>query len=125
MPEEYLALVTAMKSLTQESAVTSEPDKGLPVAEDGWHTRPDKDSYGEIYLEFENNESLNGNNRKKNRVYEGSIDLYSRKRNGEGWPALIEQTLTEYCDDWWRLEYHGHETGTNLFHWEWVFNIEE
>ena len=39
--------------------------------------------------------------------------------------ALIEQTLTEYCDDCWRLNYHHHETETNLFHWEWVFQIEE
>ena len=38
---------------------------------------------------------------------------------------LIEQTLTEYCDNCWRLNYHTHETGTNLFHWEWVFQIEE
>ena len=124
MLEKYTALVTAMKSLTQESSVTSEPDLGLPVAKDGWNTRPDKDSYGEIQLDFEA-ESLNGDNRKKDRAYEGSMDLYSRKRNGEGWPALIEQKLTEYCDNCWRLNYHTHETGTNLFHWEWVFQIEE
>ena len=124
MPEEYMALVTAMKSLTQESAVTSEPDKGLPVAEDGWNTRPDKDSYGEIYLEFEAG-SLDGDNRKKDRAYEGSMDLYSRKRDGEGWPELIEKTLTEYCDNCWSMDYHTYETGTHLFHWEWVFQIEE
>ena len=124
MPEDYTSLVTAMKALTQASAVTSEPDKVLKVAEDGWDTRPDAVSYGEIQLEFEA-ESLDGNDRKKDRAYEGSMDLYSRKRNGEGWPALIEQTLTEYCDNCWRLNYHTHETGTNLFHWEWVFQIEE
>ena len=124
MPEDYTSLVTAMKALTQASAVTSEPDKVLKVAEDGWNTRPDADSYGEIQLDFEA-ESLDGNNRKEDRAYEGSMDLYSRKRDGEGWPALIEQTLTEYCDNCWRLNYHTHETGTNLFHWEWVFQIEE
>ena len=124
MPEDYTSLVTAMKALTQASGVTSEPDKALKVAEDGWDTRPDADSYGEIYLEFEAG-SLDGDNRKKDRAYEGSMDLYSRKRDGEKWPALIEQTLTEYCENCWRLEYHKHETGTNLFHWEWVFQIEE
>ena len=124
MPDDYTNLVTAMKALTQASATTSEPDKALKVAEDGWDTRPDAVSYGEIQFEFEA-ESLDGNDRKKDRAYEGSMDLYSRKRNGEGWPALIEQTLTEYCDNCWRLNYHTHETGTNLFHWEWVFQIEE
>ena len=124
MTDDYTNLVTAMKALTQASATTSEPDKALKVAEDGWDTRPDAVSYGEIQLEFEA-ESLDGNDRKKDRAYEGSMDLYSRRRDGEGWPALIEQTLTEYCDNCWRLNYHTHETGTNLFHWEWVFQIEE
>lgn len=124
MPDDYTNLVTDMKALTQASATTSEPDKALKVAEDGWDTRPDAVSYGEIQLEFEA-ESLDGNDRKKDRAYEGSMDLYSRRRDGEGWPALIEQTLTEYCDNCWRLNYHTHETGTNLFHWEWVFQIEE
>ena len=124
MPDDYTNLVTDMKALTQASATTSEPDKALKVAEDGWDTRPDAVSYGEIQFEFEA-KSLDGNDRKKDRAYEGSMDLYSRRRDGEGWPALIEQTLTEYCDNCWRLNYHTHETGTNLFHWEWVFQIEE
>ena len=123
MPEEYLALVTAMKSLTQESTVTSEPAKGLPVAEERWNTRPDVDSYGEIQFEFEA-DSLDGDNRKKNRAYEGSMDLYSYKKSGDGWVPLIEEVLTEHCDSCWRLNFHTHETNTSLFHWEWVFQIE-
>ena len=123
MPEEYLALVTAMKSLTQESAVTSEPAKGLPVAEERWNTRPDVDSYGEIQFEFEA-DSLDGDNRKKNRAYEGSMDLYSYKKSGDGWVQLIEEVLTEHCDSCWRLEYHTHERETGLYRWEWVFQIE-
>ena len=123
MPEEYLALVTAMKSLTQESAVTSEPAKGLPVAEERWNTRPDVDSYGEIQLEFEA-DSLDGDNRKKNRAYEGSMDLYSYKKSGDGWVPLIEEVLTEHCDSCWRLDYHTHERETGLYRWEWVFQIE-
>ena len=123
MPEEYLALVTAMKSLTQESAVTSEPAKGLPVAEERWNTRPDVESYGEIQFEFEA-DSLDGDNRKKNRAYEGSMDLYSYKKSGDGWVQLIEEVLTEHCDSCWRLEYHTHERETGLYRWEWVFQIE-
>ena len=123
MLEEYTALVTAMKSLTQASAITSEPDKKLLVGEDEWDTRPDADSYGEIQYEFEA-DHLDGDNRKHDRAFEGSMDLYSTKRNGEGWPALIEQVLEEHCDSCWRLNYHTHETNTSMFHWEWVFQIE-
>lgn len=123
MLENYTALVTAMKGLTQASAITTEPDKGLPVAENGWDTRPDVDSYGEIQYELEAG-SLDGDNRKEDRAYEGSMDLYSYKRSGDGWPELIEQVLTEHCDSCWRLNYHGHETNTSLWHWEWVFQIE-
>jgi len=123
MLEEYTALVTAMKGLTQASATTSEPDRTLLVGEDEWDTRPDADSYGEIQYEFEA-DHLDGDNRKHDRAYEGSMDLYSTKRNGEGWPALIEQVLEEHCDSCWRLNYHTYETNTSLFHWEWVFQIE-
>lgn len=123
MLEEYTALVTAMKGLTQASGNTSEPDKTLPVAEDEWDTRPDAESYGEIELEFEA-DHLDGDNRKHDRAFEGSMDLYSYKRSGDGWPELIEQVLTEHCDSCWRLDYHTHETETNLFRWEWVFQIE-
>ena len=123
MGSEYTSLVTAMKGLTQASAVTSEPDKTLPVAEDEWDTRPDSVSYGEIQLEFEA-ESLDGDNLKKDRAFEGSMDLYSRMRSGDGWPNLIEKTLEEHCESCWRLNYHGYETNTSLVHWEWVFQIE-
>ena len=123
MLNDYAALVTAMKALTQASGTTSEPDKMLPVAEDGWNPRPDTDSHGIITREFEPN-SLDGDNLKMMRAYEGSMDLYSRKRDGDGWPALIEQTLTDHCESCWRLNHHGHEPETALFHWEWVFQIE-
>ena len=123
MLEEYTALVTAMKGLTQASGNTSEPDKTLPVAEDEWDTRPDAESYGEIELEFEA-DHLDGDNRKHDRAFEGSMDLFSYKRSGDGWPELIEQVLEEHCDSCWRLDYHTHETETNLFRWEWVFQIE-
>ena len=43
--DNITALVEAMKSLTQGE----EPNTvTLPVAEDGWNTRPDADSYGII-----------------------------------------------------------------------------
>ena len=122
MPETFTALVTAMKALNK-AATTSEPDNILPVAENEWNTRPDADSYGEIMLDFEV-EGLNGDNLKQDRVYEGSMDLYSRKKDGGGWIPLIESVLTEHCEGCWRMDYHTKEQETDLFRWEWVFQFE-
>jgi len=120
MPDEYVALVAAMKALTKGEA----PDTvTLPVAEDEWNPRPTTDSYGEISLDFEA-DALHGDNVKVAEAYEGSFDLYSKKRDGDGWIPLIRRTLTEHCDGAWRLNYHGYERETRLFHWEWVFQIE-
>ena len=122
MPEEYLALVAAMKALTKE-ATTSEQAVTLKVAEDGWDTRPDAESYGIISLEFEAGH-MDGDNRKQHRAYEGSIDLYSRNKHGNGWVQLIEQVLTEHCDSTWSMNRPGYESNTKLYHFEWIFQIE-
>lgn len=122
MLERFNALVSAMKALTKE-ATTSEPAKTLPVAENAWNTRPDSDSYGEIMYDFEV-DSLDGDNLKQDRALEGSMDFYSRKKDGDGWIPLIEKTLTDHCESCWRLDYHTKEQATDLFRWEWVFQIE-
>ena len=122
MPEEFAALMTAMKALTK-AATTSEPAETLPVAENKFQTRPNTESYGIIMYEFEAG-SLDGDNRKQVRAYEGSMDLYSREKHGDGWIPLIEQVLTEHCDSCWMLNYHEKEAGTNLFRWEWTFQVE-
>ena len=69
MPEEYESLLADMLELTKE-ATTAWGAEALPVAEDGWDTRPDADSYGEIAIEFEA-ESLDGDNEKQQRSFEG------------------------------------------------------
>ena len=120
MPEEYTGLVTALKALTQgetPNAVT------LPVAEDEWNTRPDTESYGIVQLDFEA-DALRGDNVKCVTAYEGSVDLYSHRRDGAGWVPLITATLTEHCDGCWSLNAHMYERETGLFHWEWVFQVE-
>ena len=120
MPEEYTSLVTALKAITQGE----EPNTVLlPMAEDEWNTRPDTVSYGMVRLDFEV-EALNGDNLKKCAAYEGSVDLYSLKRDGAGWVPLICSTLAEYCESAWSLNYHTFERDTGLFHWEWVFQVE-
>ena len=122
MLNQFNALVDAMKALTK-AATTSEPAEVLPVADNEWNTRPDADRYGEIMYDFEV-DSLNGDNLKQDRAYEGSMDLYSRKKDGDGWVPLIEKVLTEHCEGCWRLDYHKKERETDLFRWEWVFQIE-
>ena len=122
MLNQFNALVAAMKALTK-AATTSEQAEKLPVAENEWNTRPDADSYGEIMYDFEL-ESLDGDNLKQDRAYEGSMDLYSRKKDGDGWIPLIEKVLSEHCESCWKMDYHTKERETDLFRWEWVFQIE-
>lgn len=125
MPEEYTALVEALKALQQpEDATTEEPVMiTLPMAEDEWYTRPDAVSYGVVRLEFEA-DALRGDDQKLVTAYEGSVELYSLARNGAGWIPLITQTLTNYCGGCWNLDAHMYERETGLFRWEWAFQVE-
>ena len=120
MCTEYTQLVAAMKALTQGE----KPNQiTLPVAENAWATRPDAESWGVIALEFEA-DSLHGDNIKVATAYEGSADLFSRKKDGAGWVPLICGCLTDHCDGAWSLISHQYESETGLFHWEWAFQIE-
>ena len=125
MCEEYTGLVTALKNLQQVEDLTANPPVmvTLPMAEDGWDTRPDVVSYGEVRLDFEA-DNLTGDDLKQSISYEGSVDLYSMVRSGAGWVELITQTLTDHCRAAWSLNSHTYERETGLFHWEWVFQVE-
>lgn len=116
MPEEYTALVEALKDLSQEGVV-------LPMAEDEWATRPDTVSYGVVQLDFEA-DALYGDNMKQAIAYEGSVDLFSLQRDGAGWVEMITDTLKAHCEGCWSLNHHTYERETGLFHWEWVFQVE-
>ena len=112
MPEEYEALVAALK-LTD-----------IPFAEYGWKTRPEG-AYGVVQLEFEP-DSLNGDGMKQDRCWEGSIDLfYPKLSDREDLIEEIEETLEEVCGDSWELNSTQYEPGTNLFHVEWVFQVQD
>ena len=123
MPEEYNALVEALKNLTQPDDQDQTQLVKLPMAEDEWNTRPETVSYGTVRLDFEA-DALRGDNRKVATAYEGSVDLYSLVRDGAGWIPLITGKLTEHCDGAWQLNHHTYERDTGLFHWEWAFQVE-
>ena len=125
MPEEYTALVTALKSLTQTTGTEGENPETvtLPMAEDEWYTRPDTVSYGIVSLDFEA-DAMNGDSIKIDAAYEGSVDLFSMSRNGAGWIPLITGTLMAHCGASWGLNSHTYERETNLYHWEWTFQVE-
>lgn len=121
MPEEYTALVTALKALTQGESPAQVVT--LPMAEEDWNTRPDTVSYGTVRLDFEA-DALTGDNRKVATAFEGSVDLFSLQRDGAGWVELITAALTEHCESCWSLNHHTYERDTGLFHWEWAFQVE-
>lgn len=108
MPSEYEALVAALK-LTD-----------TPVAEYGWKTRPEG-AYYVVQLDFESGQ-LNGDGEKLERSWEGSLDLFYPKLTDRD--DLIEETeeiLAEIFGSSWELNSTQYESGTGLFHVEWVF----
>jgi len=122
MPECWEGLVTAMKQIVKLPITTGGKEETLPVAEEQWNTRPDIKSYGIISFDYEAN-ALNGDSLKLDRAYEGSFDLYSYDKTGDGWIELIEQKLAEFCGSCWSLNSHQRETETSLHHWEWIFQV--
>lgn len=126
MPDEYTSLVNTLKSLTQvEDPEAEEPvEVVLPMAEDEWYVRPDTVSYGTVLLQYEA-DALRGDDSKVSTAYSGSVHLFSLARSGAGWVPLIKQALTDHCGGCWTLNLHTYERDTNLFHWEWTFQLEE
>ena len=108
MPSEYEALVAALK-------LTS-----IPFAEYGWKTRPEG-AYGVVQLDFEAG-NLNGDGSKLDRAWEGSVDLfYPKLSDRTDLIDEIEETLEAILGNSWSLNSTQYETGTGLFHVEWVF----
>jgi len=94
---------------------------GVQFAEHEWKTRPNG-NYGTVKLDFEA-EDDDGDDRKQDRAWEGSVDLYTR---GEA-PlivASVENALEDVCESAWWLNSNQYERETGLIHREFVFQIE-
>ena len=112
MPSEYEALVAALK-------LTS-----IPFAEYAWRTRPEG-AYGVVQLDFEAG-TLNGDGEKSDRSWEGSVDLfYPKLSDRTDLIDEVEETLTTILGNSWSLNSTQYETGTGLFHVEWVFQCQD
>lgn len=107
----YTDLVTDLKTLT------------IPVAENGWTSRPEANTYAVVQLDFEAG-SLDGDNEKLDRSYAGSVDLFSFSKNGDGCVSEIEAKLAAHCGPSWSLNSKMWEEGTRLHHWEWEFEVD-
>ena len=112
MPDDYTTLVTALKTLD------------IPFAEDGWTSRPNVNTYGVVQLDFES-DAMRGDDAKLITSYEGSVDLFSMSRDGDGMVEAVVEILEEVCGPCWSLNSHVWEQGTRLFHWEWTFEVDD
>ena len=112
MPSEYEALVAALKLLS------------IPFVEYGWKTRPEG-AYGVVQLDFEAG-TMNGDGGKADRAWEGSVDVFYPKLTNRGDIIdAVEETLTTILGNSWSLNSTQYETGTGLFHVEWVFQCQD
>lgn len=108
MPSEYEALVAALK-------LTS-----TPVAEYGWKTRPEG-AYYVVQLDGEAGR-FNADGGKLDRSWEGSLDLfYPKLTDRDDLIEATEEILAETFGASWYMNSTQYETGTGLFHVEWVF----
>lgn len=108
MPSEYEALIAALQQTD------------TPVAEYGWKTRPEG-AYYVVQLEGEAG-NLIGDGGKLERSWEGSLDLFYPKLTDRGdLVDATEEILAEIFGASWELSSTQYETGTGLFHVEWVF----
>lgn len=112
MPDDYTTLVAALKTLD------------IPFAEDGWTSRPNVNTYGVVQLDFEA-DAIRGDDAKLITSYEGSVDLFSLSRDGDGMVEAVVEILEEVCGPCWSLNSHVWEQGTRLFHWEWTFEVDD
>ena len=110
MPEEYKRLVAALKAT------------GIPFEEYGWKKRPEG-TCGIVTLDMEA-DSVDGDGVKLDRAWEASVDVFhERLDERQVLVKTIEDAIRSVCGDSWELNSIQYETGTRLFHMEWVCEV--
>ena len=107
----YTDLVTDLKTLT------------IPVAENAFKSRPETNTYAIVQKDFEA-DAFDGDDKKLDRSFSGSVDLFSFSKDGDGQVSEIEAKLDANCGPCWSLNSHVWEEGTQLHHWEWEFEVD-
>lgn len=110
MPSQYQALLDAL-NLTD-----------IPFAEYQWTTRPEG-TYGLVSLDMEDG-SLDADGVKMDRSWEASVDVFFYLlKDRESIVTAVESALEAVCGTAWELNSVQYETGTGLFHYEWVCTL--
>lgn len=94
---------------------------GVTIQEYEFKTRPDS-NHGTIQIDFEA-ETDNGSDRKQDRAFEGSLDLFTHGKEMMI-VAAVETVLENHCSGSWYLNSEQYERETGLIHREFVFQIE-
>lgn len=95
--------------------------EGVEFTEYEWKTRPNG-NHGTVQLDFEA-EDDDGDDRKQDRAWEGSVDLFT-KGKAMMIAAAVESVLESICESAWYLNSEQYERETGLVHREFVFQIE-
>lgn len=95
--------------------------EGVEFTEYEWKTRPNG-NHGTVQLDFEA-EDDDGDDRKQDRAWEGSVDLYTRGK-AMMIAAAVESVLESICESAWHLNSEQYERETGLVHREFVFQID-
>lgn len=95
--------------------------EGVEFTEYEWKTRPNG-NHGTVQLDFEA-EDDDGDDRKQDRAWEGSVDLYTKGKEMMI-AAAVESVLESICESAWYLNSEQYERETGLVHREFVFQIE-
>ncbi len=100
----------------------------LAVSPDVWHFKamPEPESRERPYIvwaEYGAGDTVFGSGRKRAGSVAGTVDLFTRNRDGEPLVKAVQEALDGVCA--WRLLSVQYEEDTGLLHYEWGWEIED
>ena len=106
----YDALVTLLRST------------GIPLAEGDWNIAPQTGSYAAVALDLEG-ETLWGNDSQRQQAIQGTVNLFCRTPDRTDFNTM--QRALKATGISWRLNSIQREVSRKLYHYEWVFELED